>query len=275
MPKTLNGRRILPIRNRNLKRLKMPQQFLASPKMCPHAAKKSVAIVPGIGLAMTMIERNGRIETASIEGAHRKTERNVLAIVTGIEVLRDEAKIVKNEKVETDLDLRNVKAAREEVETIAIIAIGENGSNRDTNEIATDATNTMIIGTPRGALGTILIITQTIGVPEDLRLPCNADETSLEATETLVDHRATLMSVIHGVVILVHMVETGVLAGVVLMTFAALPVAIQALRTVEDLWTTTLLVETIRLLAIAIVIETAIEALDEIGIDVKLQLENY
>ena len=80
----------------------------------------------------------------------------------------------------------------------------------------------------------------------------------------MMGHRGTLMTGIHGVVILVPTVETGVL-GVVL-TFAGLPVAVEALHMVDDPWITILLVE---IPAIAIVTETATEDLEEIGKDVK------
>ena len=81
----------------------------------------------------------------------------------------------------------------------------------------------------------------------------------------MMGHRGTLMTGIHGVAILVPTVETGVLV-VVLVTFAALPVAVEALHMVDDPWTTILLVE---ITAIAIVTETATEDLEEIGKDVK------
>lgn len=233
-------------------------------------ARKSGAIVQGIDLAMMILEKSEGIEivTAIIAGAQKK-ERGVPATVTEIGPPRDEAEMTKNERAETDLDLPSVMEVREGAETIAIIAKGENESIHDTNEIVTDDTHTTICETlcetPRDAHGTIRIILQTIGVREGLRHRCNADETSLEAAiQTLMGHRGTLMTGIHGVVILVRTVETGVL-GVVL-TFAGLPVAVEALHMVDDPWITILLVE---IPAIAIVTETATEDLEEIGKDVK------
>ena len=134
MPKVVNRRRKLPLRSQNLRRTK--------------TARKSGAIVLGIDLAMMILERSEGIEivTAIIAGA-QKNERGVPATVTEIEPPRDEAEMTKNERAETDLDLRNVMEAREGAETIAIIARGENGNIHDTNGIVTDDTHTTICET--------------------------------------------------------------------------------------------------------------------------------